>query len=100
MASDQRANPQLPSSGRLGRVGGRADAATLRPLTGAVGAVAEAGIGLGFADQLGDAVRARSRKADRRLERAADRLARRHPPESPQRPPHGDEDDGHPAPVS
>ena len=31
--------------------------------------------GLGFADQVGEAVRARSRKADRRLERAADRLS-------------------------
>jgi hypothetical protein len=33
--------------------------------------------GLGFADQLGDVVRERSRKGDRRLERAADRLMRR-----------------------
>src|SRR5205807_2245900 len=33
--------------------------------------------GLGFADQVGDAVRARSRKGDRRLERAARRLIRR-----------------------
>lgn len=50
--------------------------------------------GLGFADQVGEAVRARSRKGDRRLERAADRLMRRHPTESPQIPTHGDED-GH-----
>jgi hypothetical protein len=34
--------------------------------------------GLGFADQVGDAVRARSRKGDRALERAAHRLTRRH----------------------
>ena len=47
--------------------------------------------GLGFADQVGEAVRARSRKGDRRLERAADRL-RRHPTESPQLPTQGDED--------
>ena len=33
--------------------------------------------GLGFADQLGDVVRERSRKGDRRLEHAADRLMRR-----------------------
>ena len=33
--------------------------------------------GLGFADQVGDAVRARSRKGDRRLERVADHLMRR-----------------------
>ena len=55
--------------------------------------------GLGFADQVGDAVRARSRKGDRRLERAADRLMRRHPTESPQIPTQGDED-GHPIQVS
>ncbi len=181
MASDHTANPRFPSLGPLGRVGGRAAAATLRPLTGAVGAVAEAGIGLeqravdrllesgefegmldsarlqaivaqvvssegatqlidtffdsglfdrfvdrllasdglwrlveviaaspavraavsqqglGFADQVGDAVRARSRRGDRRLERAADRLIRRHPTESRQIPTQGDED-GQPAP--
>jgi len=55
--------------------------------------------GLGFADQVGDAVRARSRKGDRRLERAADRLRRRHPTESPQSPTQGDED-GQPTQVS
>jgi hypothetical protein len=33
--------------------------------------------GLGFADQLGDVVRERSRKGDRRLERVADRLMQR-----------------------
>ena len=33
--------------------------------------------GLGFADQLGDAMRERSRKGDRRLERVADRVMRR-----------------------
>jgi hypothetical protein len=33
--------------------------------------------GLGFADQVGDAVRKRSRKGDRRLERAAERLTGR-----------------------
>ena len=47
--------------------------------------------GLGFADQVGEAVRARSRKGDRRIERAADRL-RRHPAEPPQIPTQGDED--------
>ena len=55
--------------------------------------------GLGFADQVGEAVRARSRKGDRRLERAADRLMRRHPTESPQIPTQGDED-GQPTQVS
>jgi hypothetical protein len=54
--------------------------------------------GLGFADQIGDAVRARSRKGDRRLERAADRLRRRHPTESPI-PPEGNED-GQPTQAS
>ena len=48
--------------------------------------------GLGFADQVGDAVRARSRKGDRALERAADRVMHRHPTESPQTPTQGDED--------
>jgi hypothetical protein len=55
--------------------------------------------GLGFADQVGEAVRARSRKADRRLERAADRLRRRHSTESQQIPTQGDED-GQPTQVS
>jgi hypothetical protein len=55
--------------------------------------------GLGFADQVGDAVRARSRKGDRRLERAADRLMGRQPTESPQTRTPGDED-GQPTQVS
>jgi hypothetical protein len=55
--------------------------------------------GLGFADQVGESVRARSRKADRRLERAADRLMRRQPTESWQIPTQGDED-GQPTRVS
>ena len=55
--------------------------------------------GLGFADQVGDAVRARSRKGDRAFERAADRLMRHHRTESPQIPAQG-EQDGHPAPAS
>jgi hypothetical protein len=55
--------------------------------------------GLGFAEQVGEAVRARSRKGDRRLERAADRLIRRHPAESPQIRTQGDED-GQPTEVS
>ena len=55
--------------------------------------------GLGFADQVGETVRARSRKGDRRLERAADRLMRRHPTESWQIPTQGDED-GQPTQVS
>jgi hypothetical protein len=55
--------------------------------------------GLGFADQVGASVRARSRKGDRRLERAADRLIGRHPTESPQIPTRGDED-GQPNQVS
>jgi hypothetical protein len=46
--------------------------------------------GLGFADQVGEAVRTRSRRADRRLERAADRLIGRHPAESGQIPTQGD----------
>ena len=47
--------------------------------------------GLGFADQLGDAMQARSRKGDRRLERAADRRpSPRHG--APQIPARGDED--------
>ena len=54
--------------------------------------------GLGFADQVGDAVRARSRKGDRRLERAADRLMGRPPAESPQIPMQGDEN-GQPGQV-
>ena len=184
MANDHTRNSRLGPLKPLTDLGGRAAAATLRPLTGAVGAVAEAGIGLeqravdrllesgelegvldsarlqaivaqvvssegatqlidtffdsglfdrfvdrllasdglwrlvdqvaaspavmaavsqqglGFADQLGDAVRARSRRGDRRLERAADRLIRRQPTESRQTPTQGDEDDGQPAPVS
>ena len=156
-----RPNSRSRTFGPLAGLGGRAASATLRPLTGAVGAVAEAGIsleqhavdrlldsgelervldsarlqaivgqlirsegatrlidaffdsglfdrvvdrllvsdglwrlidevasspavmaavsqqGLGFADQLGDVVRERSRKGDRRLERVADRLTRR-----------------------
>jgi hypothetical protein len=55
--------------------------------------------GLGFADQVGDAVRARSRKGDRAFERAADRVTRHHRTEPPQIPKQG-EQDGHPAPVS
>jgi hypothetical protein len=55
--------------------------------------------GLGFADQVGESVRVRSRQGDRRLERAADRLMRRHPPDSRQIPTQGDED-GQPTPVS
>ncbi len=55
--------------------------------------------GLGFADQVGESVRTRSRKADRRLERAADRLVRRQPTESRQIPTQGDED-GQPTQVS
>lgn len=48
--------------------------------------------GLGFADQLGNAVRARSRKGDRRLERAADRLAGHKTTVSGQIPVQGDGD--------
>jgi hypothetical protein len=55
--------------------------------------------GLGFADQVGESVRARSRKGDRRLERAANRLIGRHPTGSLQIPTPGDED-GQPTPVS
>jgi hypothetical protein len=55
--------------------------------------------GLGFADQIGEAARARSRKGDRRLERAADRLMRRQSTESPKIPTQGDED-GQPTQVS
>ena len=159
--NNHRWNSRSRTFGPLADLGGRAASATLRPLTGAVGAVAEAGIsleqravdrllesgeleqlldsarlqaiaaqvirsegatrlidtffdsglfdrvvdrllasdglwrlideiasspavmaavsqqGLGFADQLGDVVRERSRKGDRRLERVADRLMRR-----------------------
>jgi hypothetical protein len=39
--------------------------------------------GFGFADQVTEAVRGRSRNADRRLERAARRLVRRHAAEEP-----------------
>jgi hypothetical protein len=42
--------------------------------------------GLGFADQVGNAVRARSRKADDRLEHTAHRLAHRRPKASPEPP--------------
>jgi hypothetical protein len=55
--------------------------------------------GLGFADQVGESVRARSRKGDRRLERVADRLMGRQPTESRQIPTQGDED-GQPTQVS
>jgi hypothetical protein len=55
--------------------------------------------GLGFADQVGDAVRARSRRGDRRLERAADRLMGRHPTEPRHIPTQSDED-GQPPEVS
>ena len=55
--------------------------------------------GLGFADQVGEAVRARSRKGDRRLERAAERMMRRHPTESRQIPTQGDEN-GQPTELS
>jgi hypothetical protein len=183
MANDQPRKSRLRPLKPLTDIGGRAAAATLRPLTGAVGAAAEAGIGLeqravdrllesseferllasdrlqaivaqlvesdgatqlvdtffdsglfdrivdrllssdglwrlidevaaspsvraalsqqglGFADQVGESVRTRSRKADRRLERAAERLLRRHPTESLQMPTKGT-DDGQPAPVS
>ena len=183
MANDHTRNSRLRPLKPLTDIGGRVAAATLRPLTGAVGTVAEAGIGLeqravdrliesgelegvldsarlqaiisqvvssdgatrlidtffdsglfdrfvdrllasdglwrlvdeiaaspavmaavsqqglGFADQVGDAVRARSRRGDRRLERAAERLIRRQPTESRQIPTQGDED-GHPTPAS
>jgi hypothetical protein len=55
--------------------------------------------GLGFADQVGDVVRARSRKRDRRLEGAAHRLRRRHPTDLRQIEAQGD-DDGQPTPIS
>jgi hypothetical protein len=55
--------------------------------------------GLGFADQVGDALRARSRKGDRRLERAADRLMGRHPTESPQQIRTQGDEDGQPGQV-
>jgi hypothetical protein len=183
MADDHKRNSRSRPLGPLTDIGGRAAAATLRPLTGAVGAAAEAGVsleqrvvdrllesgelerllgsarlqaivaqvvgsegatqlidtffdsglfdrfvsrllssdglwrlvdeiaaspavraavsqqGLGFADQVGDAVRARSRKGDRRLERAADRLLRHHPTGSRRIPTQGDED-GQPPQVS
>jgi hypothetical protein len=176
MASDQTRNPRSRPFAPLAQLGGRAAGATLRPLSGAVGAAAEAGIslerravdrllesgelerllgsprlqaivaqlirsegaahlldtffdsglfdrlvdrllssdglwrlvdeiaaspkvraalsqqGLGFADQVGDAMRARSRKADRRLERAADRLRRSHEAESGQIPAQGEDE--------
>jgi hypothetical protein len=183
MANDQTQNSRLRPLKPLTDIGGRAAAATLRPLTGAVGAAADAGIsleqraldrllesgelerllasarlqaigaqvlnsegaarlintffdsglfdrlvdrllasdglwrlidevaaspavraavsqqGLGFADQLGESVRTRSRKGDRRLERAADRLIGRHPTESRHIPTQGD-DDGQPTHIS
>ncbi len=183
MADDQRRGIRSRPLGPLTDIGGRVVAVTLRPLTGAVGAAAEAGIsleqravdrllesgelerflasprlqaivaqvvssegatqlidtffesglferfadrllasdglwrlvdeiaaspkvraaisqqGLGFADQVGDSVRARSRNADRLLERGAARLMRRHPTESRQVPTQGDED-GQPTQVS
>ncbi len=176
MADDQTRNSRSGPLKPLADLGGRAAAATLRPLAGAVGAAAEAGIGLeqravdrllesgelerllasprlqaivaqvvesdgatqlidtffesglfdrfvdrllasdglwrlvdqiaasptvraavsqqglGFADQVGDAVRARSRRGDRRLERAADHLRRREPTGSQEIPTQGDED--------
>jgi hypothetical protein len=55
--------------------------------------------GLGFADQVGESVRTRSRKADRRLERAVDRLRRRQPTEARQIPTQVD-GDGQPTQVS
>lgn len=55
--------------------------------------------GLGFADQVGEAVRARSRKGDRRFERAADRLMRRQPTQSPRILTQGD-GDGQPTRTS
>lgn len=47
--------------------------------------------GLGFADQLGDVMRERSRKGDRRLERVADHLMRRDRTASRQTSPQGGE---------
>ena len=175
--NNHRRNSRSRTFGPLADLGGRAASATLRPLTGAVGAVAEAGIsleqhavdrllesgelerlldsarlqaivaqvirsegatqlidtffdsglfdrvvdrllvsdglwrlidevasspavmaavsqqGLGFADQLGDVVRERSRKGDRRLERVADRLMRRDRTGSRQTPTQGGEDE-------
>ncbi len=163
MADDQPFNSRSGVLHELASIGSRAAAATLRPLTGAAGAAAEAGIsverravdrllesgelerllgstslqavfrqvlesdgakelidsffdsglfdefverllaseslwylvdevaaspavtaaishqGLGFADQVGNQVRARSRKTDDQLERTAHRLVRRHP---------------------
>jgi hypothetical protein len=168
MASDQPANSRFPSLGPLGRVGGRAAASALRPLTNVTvraglslerhavdraldggeleriltGAFDDARVqamlrralasdgarrlldgffdsglfdhfmdrllasdalwrlvdeiaqspavraalsqqGLGFADQLGGAVRDRSRKADRRVEHTAIRMTRRRPNGAP-----------------
>jgi hypothetical protein len=183
MANDTTRNSRSRRFGPLAHLGGRAAGATLRPLTGAVGAAAEAGVslerravdrllesgelerllgsaqlqaivaqviesegaaqlidtffdsglfdrfvdrllssdglwrlvdviaaspavraalseqGLGFADQVGETVRARSRKADRRLERAAERLVRRHAAPTAQDPTQGDVD-GQPTQVS
>ena len=167
MADDQASNSRSGVLGDLASIGRHAAAATLRPLTGAAGAVADAGVsverraadrllesgelerllgstrlqaavtqvlesagaqrlidsffdsglfdhfierllasdslwhlvdevaaspavtaaishqGLGFADQVGNEVRVRSRKADDRLERTAHRLTRRHAKASP-----------------
>jgi hypothetical protein len=55
--------------------------------------------GLGFADQVGEAVRTRSRKTDRRLERAAERLMGRQPTAPGEIPTHGGED-GQPTQLS
>ncbi len=183
MANDQTRNSRSWPLKPLTDIGGRAAAATLRPLTGVIGAAAEAGIsleqravdrllengelerllasarlqaivaqvvrsegatqlidtffdsglfdrfidrllssdglwrlvdviaasptvraalsqqGLGFADQVGESVRTRSRKADRRLERVADRLRRRQSTESGQIPTQVD-GDGQPTQVS
>lgn len=142
MAEDRRENPRSRSFQPLGGIGGRAAAATLRPLTGAAGPELERLLGaileseqvqdalrrgldsdaakqlvdgffdgglfdhfvdkllasdglwhlvdeivdspavtaaitqqsLGFADQLGEQIRGRTRRADDRLERAAHRL--------------------------
>ena len=176
MDNHHRRNSRSRTFGPLADLGGRVASATLRPLTGAVGAAAEAGIslerraverllesgelerllasaqvqaivaqvvksdgatrlidtffdsglfdrfvdrllasdglwrlvdeiassaavraavsqqGLGFADQLGDAMRQRSRKGDRRLERVADHLLRRDGRGSRQTATHGTED--------
>ncbi len=170
MATEQTGNSRARALRPLASIGSRAATATLRPFTGAIGAVAEAGVslerravdrvlegrelerllasdrlqeaveqvlesdgvkrlvdtffdsglldhfldrlvasdglwhmidviaaspavtaaisqqGLGFADQVGDQVRTRSRKADDWLERAAQRLIRRQPGSPPAEP--------------